>query len=222
MIVVCRCGADLWRLLVSRISGTRRGKRHAAGLHRVVTPALLGVAVLLDAGARRHCRLALVALLPGLAAVVVLCATAGWNWLPNQLFVKRLLYGVAVGGLTLLLAAFWVGPFLFNHAYMTDMKYGFKPDGGSESFWSMLFDQEPFLDVLINTLAIVGLLASIARRHVLRDRPRPHRPDRRRDGVPDPRQPAGHRAAVEPADAAVGLPDALPDDDDRCRRGRRA
>ena len=49
---------------------------------------------------------------------------------------------------------------------MTDMKYGFKPDGGSESFWSMLFDQEPFLDVLINTLAIVGLIAAIARRHV--------------------------------------------------------
>ena len=61
---------------------------------------------------------------------------------PNQLFVKRLLYGVCVGGLTLLLAAFWVGPFLFNHDYMTDMKYGFKPDGGSESFWSMLFDQD--------------------------------------------------------------------------------
>ena len=85
---------------------------------------------------------------------------------PNQLFVKRLLYGASIGGLTLLLSAFWVGPFLFNHDYMTDMKYGFKPDGGSESFWSMLFDQEPFLDVLINTLAIIGLIAAIARRHV--------------------------------------------------------
>ena len=95
------------------------------------------------------------------------CASAaGWSWLPNQLFVKRLLYGASIGGLTLLLAAFWVGPFLFNHDYMTDMKYGFKPDGGSESFWSMLFDQEPFLDVLINTLAIIGLIAAIARRHV--------------------------------------------------------
>ena len=25
-------------------------------------------------------------------------------------------------------SAFWVGPFLFDHAYMTDMKYGFRPD----------------------------------------------------------------------------------------------
>jgi hypothetical protein len=49
---------------------------------------------------------------------------------------------------------------------MTDMKYGFKPDGGSESFWSMIFDQEPFLDIVINTLAIIGLVAAIARRHV--------------------------------------------------------
>ena len=132
----------------------------------LVTPALLGVAVLLtqvldvtgELGARR--------LPAGLVTVVVLCATAGWSWLPNQLFVKRLAYGVTMGSLTLLLSAFWVGPFLFNHDYMTDMKYGFKPDGGSESFWSMLFDQEPFLDVVVNTLAIVGLLASIARRNV--------------------------------------------------------
>ena len=95
------------------------------------------------------------------------CASmAGWSWFPNQLFVKRLLYGASIGGLTLLLSAFWVGPFLFNHDYMTDMKYGFKPDGGSESFWSMLFDQEPFLDVLINSLAIIGFIAAIARRHV--------------------------------------------------------
>ena len=161
MIVLCRSGADLWRFLVSRISGTDEGSRQRGLVYTVlVTPALLGVAVLLTQAVDVTAKWALVALLPGLAAVVVLCATAGWGWLPNQLFLKRLAYGVSVGLLTLLLAAFWVGPFLFNHDYMTDMKYGFKPDGGSESFWSMLFDQEPFLDIVINTLAIAGLLAS--------------------------------------------------------------
>ena len=64
---------------------------------------------------------------------------AGWSWL-NQLFVKRLLRRLGRRAHPALVA-FWVGPFLFNHDYMTDMKYGFKPDGGSESFWSMLFDQ---------------------------------------------------------------------------------
>ena len=132
----------------------------------LVTPAIVGLAVLLQQAFDLPKAVIALAFLPGIAAIVGLCATAGWAWLPNQLFVKRLLYGASIGGLTLLLSAFWVGPFLFNHDYMTDMKYGFKPDGGSESFWSMLFDQEPFLDVLINTLAIIGLVAAIARRQV--------------------------------------------------------
>ncbi len=167
VIVACRSGADLWRLLVSRISRSDDGSREQALVYTVlVTPALVGLVVLLTQVFDLPAALTAVAFLPGIAAIVVLCVTAGWSWLPNQLFVKRLLYGASIGGLTLLLSAFWVGPFLFNHDYMTDMKYGFKPDGGSESFWSMLFDQEPFLDVLINTLAIVGLVAAIARRHV--------------------------------------------------------
>jgi hypothetical protein len=199
VMVLCRSGADLWRLLVSRLSrassaaagdasseadgaaagddpsaadtsgvDASRGADRERGLVYtvLVTPALVGVAVLLVQALDVSLAFVAVALLPGLAAVVVLCVRAGWSWVPNELFVKRLLYGASIGGLTLLLAAFWVGPFLFNHDYMTDMKYGFKPDGGSESFWSMLFDQEPFLDILINTLAIIGLVAAIARRHV--------------------------------------------------------
>jgi hypothetical protein len=167
VIVACRSGADLWRLLVSRMSRSDDGSREHALVYTVLaTPALVGLVVLLTQVFDLPPALTAVAFLPGIAAIVVLCVTAGWSWLPNQLFVKRLLYGASIGGLTLLLSAFWVGPFLFNHDYMTDMKYGFKPDGGSESFWSMLFDQEPFLDVLINTLAIVGLVAAIARRHV--------------------------------------------------------
>jgi hypothetical protein len=167
VIVACRCGADLWRFLVSRIARNREHDRERALIYTVLaTPALVGLAVLVTQAFELPTALVVIAFLPGVAALVALCVRAGWSWLPNQLFVKRLLYGAAVGGLTVLLAAFWVGPFLFNHEYMTDMKYGFKPDGGSESFWSMLFDQEPFLDILINTLAIVGLVASIARRQV--------------------------------------------------------
>ena len=167
VIVACRSGADLWRLLVSRISRRDDPSRDRALVYTVLaTPALVGLVVLLTQAFELPSALVALAFLPGIAATVVLCITAGWSWLPNQLFVKRLAYGASIGGLTLLLSAFWVGPFLFNHDYMTDMKYGFKPDGGSESFWSMLFDQEPFLDVLINTLAIIGLIAAIARRHV--------------------------------------------------------
>ncbi len=167
VIVACRSGADLWRMLVSRMNRRGDAGRNEGLVYTVLaTPALVGLAVLLTQAFELPTSLIALAFLPGIVATVVLCAQAGWSWLPNQLFVKRLLYGASIGGLTLLLAAFWVGPFLFNHDYMTDMKYGFKPDGGSESFWSMLFDQEPFLDVLINSLAIIGLIAAIARRHV--------------------------------------------------------
>jgi uncharacterized membrane protein len=167
VIVACRSGADLWRLLVSRMSRTSDAAREQGLVYTVlVTPALVGLVVLLTQALDLSVALVVVAFLPGIAAIVALGVMSGWRWLPTKLFVKRLLYGASIGGLTLLLAAFWVGPFLFNHDYMTDMKYGFKPDGGSESFWSMLFDQEPFLDVVINTLAIVGLIAAIARRQV--------------------------------------------------------
>ena len=43
----------------------------------------------------------------------------------------RLIYAVTVGITALLLTLWWTGPFLLNHAYMTDMKYGREPHGGS-------------------------------------------------------------------------------------------
>ena len=139
VIVACRCGADLWRLLVSRISPQPRRRRRTGVVYTVLaTPALAAPAA--HPGVRPPAALVALALLPGIVAIVVLCLPAGWSWLPNQLFVKRLLYG-ARSAASPCSAAFWVGPFLFNHDYMTDMKYGFQPDGGSESFWSMFFDQ---------------------------------------------------------------------------------
>lgn len=73
-----------------------------------------------------------------------------------------------VGALTLALSAFWVGPFLTGHQYMTDMKYGYRPDSRiypDDSYWDLLFDQKLPLDLVINGLAIVGFAFAIARRH---------------------------------------------------------
>ena len=78
----------------------------------------------------------------------------------------RFWYGLSVLGGALLLSAFWVLPFLFNHAYMTDMKYGYRPNGGGDSFWDMFFPWTTFLDVVVSGFAIIGFVASISRRHL--------------------------------------------------------
>src|SRR5690606_36909451 len=65
-----------------------------------------------------------------------------------------------------LLSAFWVVPFLFNHAYMTDMKYGGRPEGAADSFWDMFFTWPVFWDLFIVGFAIVGFVAAIVRRHL--------------------------------------------------------
>lgn len=63
-----------------------------------------------------------------------------------------------------LLSAFWVLPFLSNHAYMTDMKYEPRPSGASDSFWSMYFPLHPSLDALFTVLAVVGAASFVRRR----------------------------------------------------------
>ena len=122
----------------------------------------------------------------------------------------RLVYAATVGITTVLLLIWWVGPFLLDHAFMTDMKYGTRPQGAEDSFWDMFFPLTPPLDILITSLAVIGFVAS-------RDAPPPDgfgarrdRPRLRRRCVPDPGQPARDRAAVEPATAAVRLPRPLP------------
>ncbi len=65
-----------------------------------------------------------------------------------------------------LLMSFWVVPFLANHAYMTDMKYGFRPAGADDSFWDMFFPLTTFFDVFITTFAVIGFVASIAKRNL--------------------------------------------------------
>ena len=108
------------------------------------------------------------------AIVIVGCRIAADAWrrrsgtfIDRVILRKRMIYAVTVGGLTLLLAAFWVGPFVFNHDYMTDMKYTAQPTGSSyDSFWEMFFDQRLAFDVVINALALVGLIGCVVRRHI--------------------------------------------------------
>ena len=91
------------------------------------------------------------------ALVIVLVNTDGW---------KRLKFGLTVGLGVVLLSAFWIGPFLSNHDYMTDMKYGARPEGPDDSFYDMFFPLTAPLDFLVTTLAVVGFVACVARRHV--------------------------------------------------------
>ena len=74
---------------------------------------------------------------------------------------------VTTAGSGALLSAFWVGPFLLNHAYMTDMKYKGEPGNGSfTSYWGMFFALPPFWNVFILTFAIIGFAAMIVKRNV--------------------------------------------------------
>ena len=109
--------------------------------------------------------IALAILSHGVVAIyVVLGAVLLWLVYMDK---TRFRYGLGVLGAAALLSAFWIVPFLFNHQYMTDMKYGFRPDGATDSFWKMFFQYPPFWDILVNGLAIVGFLFSIFRRQLV-------------------------------------------------------
>jgi len=78
----------------------------------------------------------------------------------------RIVYAVTAGITTILLSAWWVGPFLFGHEFMTDMKYGFRPNSSTDSFWDMYFPLTPALDIVITALALVGFVAFVMRRQL--------------------------------------------------------
>jgi len=79
---------------------------------------------------------------------------------------KRFVYAVTTGVTTLLLSAWWVGPFLFGHEFMTDMKYGFRPEGADDSFYDMFFPLTAPLDFIVSGLAIIGFVAMVMRRNL--------------------------------------------------------
>ena len=91
-------------------------------------------------------------------AATILCLV----WVDSQ----RIKYAVTVGATTLLLMMWWVGPFLAGHSYMTDMKYGARPEGAEDSFWDMFFPLTAPLDILITTLAVIGFAMCIVRRQL--------------------------------------------------------
>jgi len=94
---------------------------------------------------------------------VVLGALLMWAvWMDRTRFT----YGVTVLAAAMLLSAFWVLPFLANHAYMTDMKYHGRPDGVTDSYWDMFFPWTTFLDIIVTGFAIFGFVASVVRRHL--------------------------------------------------------
>ena len=79
---------------------------------------------------------------------------------------ERIRWAITVGLTALALVAWWVGPFLMNHEFMTDMKYGARPEGVDDSFWDMFFPLTAPLDVLITTLAVIGFAWCVIRRQL--------------------------------------------------------
>jgi len=109
--------------------------------------------------------LALAMLSHGIVLIfVVLGALLMWLvWMDKS----RFFYGLTMGITALCLSAFWVVPFLFNHQYMTDMKYGFRPDGANDSFWDMFFQWPTFLDILVSGFALFGFVSSVVKRNLM-------------------------------------------------------
>jgi hypothetical protein len=108
--------------------------------------------------------LALAMLSHGIVLIfVVLGAFLMWLvWMDRTRFV----YGFTMGLTAVLLSAFWVVPFLFNHQYMTDMKYGYRPDGVDDSFWDMFFQYPVFWDLVVSGFAIIGFVSSVVKRNL--------------------------------------------------------
>ena len=100
----------------------------------------------------------------GIVLLFVVAGALVWTvvWLDR----KRLVWAVTVGLTSVLLLLWWAGPFVLNHEFMTDMKYGPRPEGLEDSFWDMFFPLTTALDFIITGLAIIGLGWCLLRRHL--------------------------------------------------------
>ena len=112
-------------------------------------------------------RAAIVLALAALSHGIVLMFAFGGvvTYLALRPGAQRWRRGGFVIGVAVLLSAFWVLPFLGNHAFMTDMKYEPRPSGVDDSFVSMFFPLHPALNVVIMFFALVGWAAMILRRN---------------------------------------------------------
>lgn len=130
--------------------------------------ALLAFAYFAD-GLRSGKYMATAAILVALSALshgIVLLFVFGGVVLMVPIWARKASFGYAgkVVALATLLSAFWVVPFVFNHAYMTDMKYEPRPSGSSDSFWQMFFPLHITFDIVITAFAVIGFLAYARRR----------------------------------------------------------
>ncbi len=81
---------------------------------------------------------------------------------------QRLKFGITTLLCSVMLSAFWVLPFLGGHAFMTDMKYGSEPGGGSfKTMWDMYFPLNSTLDLILVLLSAAGFIASVKKKRHL-------------------------------------------------------
>jgi hypothetical protein len=100
----------------------------------------------------------------GIVLLFVVAGALVWTvvWLDR----KRFMWALTVGLTSVLLLLWWAGPFVLNHEFMTDMKYGPRPEGLEDSFWDMFFPLTTALDFVITGLAVIGLAWCLLRRHL--------------------------------------------------------
>ena len=152
--------------------------------------------------------------------VAVVAAAIALIWIVVSLDVQRLKYAAIVGVTTVLLSLFWVGPFLGNHDFMTDMKYEPKPSGGCRIVLGHVLPahraaERPHHDAGGDRRDLGRPAASGERRCPRRERVC----RRRRCLCVLQRWIARHRAPLEPSPPALHLPPPLPAHDGRPRRG---
>lgn len=111
---------------------------------------------------------AIVVALSALSHGIVLMFVLGGVTLMALIWIdrRRFTYAWTTIGTAILLAGFWVVPFLFGHEYMTDMKYEPRPSGASDSFWDMFFPLPMFFDITFTALAVIGFVAMVVRRNL--------------------------------------------------------
>lgn len=81
---------------------------------------------------------------------------------------QRLKFGVTTLLCSVMLSAFWVLPFLGGHSFMTDMKYGSEPGGGSfKTMWDMYFPLNSTIDLILVLLSVAGFIASVKKKRHL-------------------------------------------------------
>ena len=100
----------------------------------------------------------------GIVAIFVLLALLlMWIvWMDRS----RLVYGLTTLIPAGLLGAFWLVPFALGTPFMTDMKYGKRPEGANDSYWKMFFNLDVTFDRIIFVLAVIGFVGALVRRHL--------------------------------------------------------